>query len=337
MSQRQVSKKPLETRRNSEKVATCPSSHREAKQRLLPSCETLSTRNNATMENISFDWHNDFNYGTPEFPTYSSSPLVELATSPATERADQPSGDSTLPLLRLGSWESSKQYDKNNPECIHYDFRWKVSQRENIRARHVYSDTDPDLVLAPSDFWKVKFQSRLESLLKDKDRFPGENYTCEETIIEISIERSRQRGMTKRCQKAEIDWKAVDSHWEGLSDLFRKGRKITFNMEFIYKEVTRDSTTARGRKKKSATDAQKLQRAAEAGLWTRVYSIIVAEPNTASKDPTAVRTNEEITISCSQDISKLFLIILKAICRRERQKRRLILISRSHPTFLRAY
>ena len=38
---------------------------------------------------------------------------------------------------------------------------------------------------------------------------------------------------------------------------------------FIYKEVTRDS--AKGKKRNSATDAQKLQRAAEAGLWTRVY------------------------------------------------------------------
>ena len=43
-------------------------------------------------------------------------------------------------------------------------------------------------------------------------------------------------------------------------------------MEFVYKEVTVDSITAKGgKKKKSATEAQKLQRAADAGLWTRVY------------------------------------------------------------------
>ena len=94
---------------------------------------------------------------------------------------------------------------------------------------------------------------------------------CEETIIETSIERSRQRGLTKRCQKMEIDWNAVDSHLEGLDDLFRKEKKITFGMEFIYKEVTRDLATTKGKKKNSVTDAQKLQRAAEAGLWTRVY------------------------------------------------------------------
>jgi hypothetical protein len=70
-------------------------------------------------------------------------------------------------------------------------------QRENIRARHVCSDTDPDLVLTPSDFWKVNFQPRLEALLNDENKFPGDTYTCEETIVDISIERSRPRGLKK--------------------------------------------------------------------------------------------------------------------------------------------
>jgi hypothetical protein len=144
------------------------------------------------MENTTFDWlDSDYslNYGTPEVPT-SSSPKASPA-SPAAERADQPSGGHALPLLRLSGWESEKQYDKSNPVCIHYDFQWKISQREKIRARRVYSDIDPDLVLAPSDFWKVNFQARLKSYLKDEDKFPGDSYTCEETIIEISIKRSR--------------------------------------------------------------------------------------------------------------------------------------------------
>jgi hypothetical protein len=44
--------------------------------------------------------------------------------------------------------------------------------------------------------------------------------------------------------------------------LFSKGRKITFSIEFVYKEVTCNSTTIKGKKKKkkkkSATEAQKL-------------------------------------------------------------------------------
>jgi hypothetical protein len=220
------------------------------------------------MENV-YDF-NDWLDGSAAFNSPGDSTAAEQA-GPAPDQVDQPSGGQALPLLRLGAWKSNQQCDKNNPTCIHYDFRWKVSHRENIRARHVCSDTEPDLVLAPSDFWKVDFQARLESLLKDKNKFPGESYTCEETIVEISIERSRQRGLTKRWNKLEIDWQPVDDHLEGLSNLFSKGRKITLGMEFVYKEVICESTTAKGKKRKSATEAQRLQRAAEAGLWVRVY------------------------------------------------------------------
>ena len=82
---------------------------------------------------------------------------------------------------------------------IYYDFQWKISQQEKIRARRVFSDTDPNLVLALSDFQKVKFHSRLDNYLKDEDKFPEDKYTCEENIIEISLEKSRRRGLTKRC------------------------------------------------------------------------------------------------------------------------------------------
>ncbi|KAH8743705.1 hypothetical protein BGZ57DRAFT_779160, partial [Hyaloscypha finlandica] len=77
--------------------------------------------------------------------------------------------------------------------------------REKIRARRVFSDTDPDLVLAPSDFWKVKFHPRLDNYLKDEDKFPGDKYTYEETIIEVSVKRSRRRSLTKRYKKLEVD------------------------------------------------------------------------------------------------------------------------------------
>jgi hypothetical protein len=64
----------------------------------------------------------------------------------------------------------------------------------------------------------------------------------------------------------------VNRRLEGLSNLFSKERKITFNIEFVYNEVTGNSATAKGKKmKKSATEAQRLQRAANASLWSRVY------------------------------------------------------------------
>ncbi|KAJ0335178.1 hypothetical protein COL154_013770 [Colletotrichum chrysophilum] len=228
----------------------------------------------------SLDEEYSISHGIPEFLTSNSLREGPAAAQPSStaevgsvaEQNDQPSGDRALPLLRLSDWDSTKQYDKKNPECIHYDFRWKVSQREKIRARQVCSDTDLDQVLAPSDFWKINFESRLTLLLKDENKFPADTYTCEETIVDVSIERSRQRGLKKRFKGLEIDWDILDSHVEGLGALFSKRRKITFGVEFIYKEAVGDPTSNKCKKKgQNATEAQKLQRAADAGLWARVY------------------------------------------------------------------
>ncbi|KAH6703081.1 hypothetical protein BKA61DRAFT_192017 [Leptodontidium sp. MPI-SDFR-AT-0119] len=56
----------------------------------------------------------------PVFLT-SDSPVKAQMPSQS-DQADQPSGEQTLPLLRLSGWDSEKQYDKHNPVCIHYDF-----------------------------------------------------------------------------------------------------------------------------------------------------------------------------------------------------------------------
>lgn len=49
----------------------------------------------------------------------------------------------------------------------------------------------PNLVVAPSNFWKITFQPRLAILLKDEAKLPGDQYTYEEITIEISVEQSR--------------------------------------------------------------------------------------------------------------------------------------------------
>ncbi|KAK1973983.1 hypothetical protein LZ30DRAFT_765014 [Colletotrichum cereale] len=109
-------------------------------------------------------------------------------------------------------------------------------------------------------------------MIFDENKFPRDKYTCEETIVDISIERSRQRGLKKRFTGLEIDWDMLVSLMEGLGALFSKKRNITFGIELVFKEVTCDPTATKGRKKgQSATEAQKLQRADDAGLWTQVY------------------------------------------------------------------
>jgi hypothetical protein len=77
------------------------------------------------MENTDFDWLNG-NWASNFECLTSDSPRAVTAAEPASqagERVDQTGGKLALPLLRLSSWEADKQYNKNNPIYIHYDFR----------------------------------------------------------------------------------------------------------------------------------------------------------------------------------------------------------------------
>ncbi|PNP56893.1 hypothetical protein THARTR1_03040 [Trichoderma harzianum] len=209
------------------------------------------------MDDLSFEWLED---NSPDYQdlrgVYSPSPSASPAIEPSEPPSEPPSGEGGLPLLRLRDWEKDKQYDKNTPESTHYDFRWKISLRENIRARQVSAGSELDIVLAPSDYWEETFQPQLSELLTDKDKFPGNNYLCEEANVTISITKTRGRNLTQCFKSLSIDWNTVDSHLEELGALFcfrkKMDKKITVSIELIYKDVSKESTATKGQKKRRA-------------------------------------------------------------------------------------
>ncbi|KAL7940328.1 hypothetical protein V8C42DRAFT_337869 [Trichoderma barbatum] len=232
----------------------------------------------AIMEDLNLEWLEDT---SPDYQDlrgiYCPSPSASPAIEPSEPPSEPPSGEGGLPLLRLQNWEKDKQYDKNHPEFIHYDFRWKIALRENIRARQISAGLEPDTVLAPSDYWKEIFQPQLSELLTDKDKFPGNNYICEEANITINTTKTRGRNLTQCFKSLSIDWNTVDSHLKELGDLFtfrkKMDKKITVSIELIYKEVSKEPTATKGQKKRkgTGTDAQRAQLAKHPGLWKRVF------------------------------------------------------------------
>ncbi|KAK4171129.1 hypothetical protein QBC36DRAFT_368045 [Triangularia setosa] len=165
---------------------------------------------------------------TPKLPSFDS------------PRVAQPPNNSALPN-EPAKWpnrsisqmnESNKHYDKNNLES---------------NVRHVCSDADP--VLAPSDFWKM--------------RISGNTYTSDETIIDIFIERSLQRGLKKRfkdLKKSIGRWWAAT--WKALVPCLGRRYPSACSL-FTKKLATSDS---------AATEARKLQRSADAGVYSRTES-----------------------------------------------------------------
>ncbi|KAF1729921.1 hypothetical protein CRV24_010465 [Beauveria bassiana] len=223
------------------------------------------------MEDPNLEFLDEYDLRTPG---RDRSPSVNTSAEEP-NRADAGKSKRNLPLLKLNNWEADRQYDRRNPICIHYDFVWKVSLRDNIRRRPITGNDQPDdLVLAPSDYWKETFQAQLESTIANNERLPGREYACDETIVVISVENTRGRGLKDKVSGHNIRWNVVDQHIERLSWLFLAGKKITVSLEFIYQEVISDSAApARSGKKKRKTqsEVQRERMKAESGLWNRVY------------------------------------------------------------------
>jgi len=106
-------------------------------------------------------------------------------TSQATERVNQPSGQHALSLLQLSGWENYKQYDKNNPVYMTIAVSGSSLEEGPFVSAHISSPPSSERIL------EGYLRSTLKTLREDNGMFPGDKYTCEETIIEISIERAR--------------------------------------------------------------------------------------------------------------------------------------------------
>jgi hypothetical protein len=119
--------------------------------------------------------------------------------------------------------------------------------------------------------------------------------------------------------------------------LFSKGRKIIFSIEFVYKEITSDSTAKSKKKKKSATQAQKIQRAANASLWNRVYKRYRCRGKHCKQGPHC--WPDEQGNHCKLLPGQLEEIVyhIKGNMKEGETEGMLILISRSHPTFSKIY
>ena len=101
-------------------------------------------------------------------------------------------------------------------------------------------DTEQDVVLAPSAYWGLFLQPKLEKLLCKK-LAKNRPIKSEDTNVVVSVTERSQRDLMKRFDDTDIDWTVIERQLVVWGELFRAGKKLRLNLSFNYVETSHSS------------------------------------------------------------------------------------------------
>ncbi|CAG8192768.1 unnamed protein product [Penicillium nalgiovense] len=178
----------------------------------------------------------------------SPSSVVKNSIVPTTKCSPR-----VLKFLRLCDWEDGKAYDEDPPTCIHYRIEWRVTNNN----REVSKDTEEDVVLAPSAFWQLSLEKKLEKACKTARH---RQVRPDDTVIVASTTDRTKRNLTKRFDDTDISWNPVEKQLLMWSDLLLRGKELTLKISFNYVDDRRSPPSAgrKGEKRGKSSVTQKM-------------------------------------------------------------------------------
>jgi hypothetical protein len=220
---------------------------------------------------------------TPSVPDYvAAGRAVRHHTADDGQEATTSDAD-RLGFLPLAEWDEHNSYDEDVPSRLRYSIEWKVV----VNNRTLSKDTEQDVVLAPSAYWRLYLRAKVDKLLSRK--LPhGRHVKCDDTSVIASVNDRSERDLTKRFDDMDVDWSLVERQLMRWGELLRSGKKLRVDLSFNYVELAPPSAAAarnRGNKRGSSTTQSMLadrasqldaeqETSASASVWRDVYALM---------------------------------------------------------------
>ena len=137
-----------------------------------------------------------------------------------------------LYFLQPDEWDKEQEYNVDPPICIRYTIVWKVK----FNNRTVLKDTEQDLVLAPTSYWTLFLQPKLDALLSKKQT-AHKRMKADDSNIIVSVNQRSEQNLERRFDETSVDWSAVEKRLLHWGELLRSGKKLGVEVSFNYVEA----------------------------------------------------------------------------------------------------
>ncbi|KAF4486354.1 hypothetical protein CGGC5_v005915 [Colletotrichum fructicola Nara gc5] len=189
------------------------------------------------------------------------------------QRNQLPPVPGALPFLDYRRWAPGQSYDEQPSRLMLYTMQWKST----LNNRKAVEQTEQNLVVAPSDFWKEVLASKIAEIVASKKK----SYETSATTIVMSVPNDRSGDkITKHFLGQQIDWTVIERQLQGWSQLLRAGKRLKVYVQLDYVESASTGrpagrgATAIGLAERTARMDAERDAAGEVDPWRRVYQLM---------------------------------------------------------------
>lgn len=125
---------------------------------IAPEPMTATMTGDDWLYEISSDDENDHRGGSD-----ISDRELDHGTSPHSQLPPVPGA---LPFLDYHRWASDQSYDEQPPRWLLYTMQWKLT----LNSRKAMEQTEQNLAIAPSDFWKEVLSFKVDGIVASKKK-----------------------------------------------------------------------------------------------------------------------------------------------------------------------